>query len=329
MKRVILVTDTMSPDVNGVSTTISNYAAEIPKLGYELTVLGPGGLPHFKCPLSKGVRLAYDLQLERSMLDGLVAVHIATEGTLGLMARSFCIRSGIRFTTSYLTMYPEYLRHHLGLPEWLTRVYLRWFHEASSKVMCCTRQLAESLSWIPSQKCVCPKAVDSSSFSPSARVSRRDKVAIYVGRVSREKNLEAFCRLLMPARRVVVGDGPQLGEYRERFPDVEFVGAVDHGSLRDHYGWADLLVFPSKSDTYGLVMLEALACGTPVAAYPVNGALDLADNNTVFVDDDLNVAVATALFQADYQSCRGRVEGRTWSESASRLCSNLVFQRLQ
>ena len=329
MKRIVLVTDTCRPDVNGVATTIANYAREIPSLGYELTVVGPEGLPSLSCPMSRDVRLAYDLQFERSMFDGLVAVHIATEGTLGVMARSFCLRNGIKFTTSYLTMFPEYLKAHLGVPLFLTKAYLSWFHGRSSAVMCCTRHLAESLSWIKAPKKICPKAVDAASFRYEGSGRSGDKVALYVGRVSREKNLEAFCRLLMPARKVVVGDGPQLEEYRRSFPDVQFVGAVDHGSLPEYYGRADVFVFPSKTDTYGLVMLEALACGTPVAAYPVNGAMDLADNHTVFVDEDLDVAVTSALHHADYSRCRSRAVGRTWEESATRLCSNLVFQRVQ
>lgn len=327
MKRIILVTDTIAPDTNGVATTVRNYEREIRGLGYDLEVISPNGLPHISCPFSKDVRLAYDLQFHSRMFEGLFAVHIATEGTLGIAARSFCLRNDLKFTTSYLTMFPEYLKSHARVPLWLTRSYLSWFHGKSSRVMCCTRSLADSLNWIKTEKGVCPKGVDIGSFRCVDRNNGADKKALYVGRVSREKNLEAFCSLVMPRRKVVVGDGPQLAEYRARFPDVEFLGRVDHDCLSEHYGTADVFVFPSKTDTYGLVMLEALACGTPVAAFPVNGAMDLADNNTVFVDEDLDVAVTSALHHADYSACRDKVVGRTWMDSATKLCSQLVFQR--
>ena len=327
-KTIILVTDTYS-DVNGVSTTIKNYEKHIPELGYNLILLHPKDLPYFRCPFSKDVKLAYNLEFEKSYFKNLFAIHIATEGTLGLQARNFCIKNDIKFTTSYLTMFPEYLKHHLNLPTWITKKYFNWFHKKAEKVFCCTKDLANQIDWIKTKKAICPKGVNTSTFQIKNKERKKTKTALYVGRVSKEKNIEAFCDLSLPDEKIVVGDGPQLKELSEKYPKIKFVGKVCHENLMEFYQKADVFVFPSKTDTYGLVMLESLACGTPVAAYPVNGGLDLADNNTVFVDEDLNVAVMNVFDHADMnvQAYANKMFGKSWEKSVELFCSELIFNR--
>ena len=328
LKTIILVTDTYS-DTNGVSTTVKNYEKHIPNIGYDLIVLHPSDLPYFRCPFSNDVKLAFNLQFEKKYFEKPFAIHIVTEGTLGLQARNFCLKNSFKFTTSYLTMFPEYLKQHIKLPIWLTRKYFNWFHNKAEKVFCCTKDLANKLDWIKTKKYICPKGVDTSLFKMKIKESNSKKTALYVGRVSKEKNIEAFCDLHIPTQKTVVGDGPQLEELKIKYPNVNFVGKIGHENLVDYYQKADVFVFPSKTDTYGLVMLEALSCGTPVASYPINGGLDLADNNTVFVDEDLNVAVMNAFDHADRSlvSYKNKMYGKSWEESVESLCSELIFNQ--
>lgn len=325
-KTIILVTDTYS-DINGVSTTVKNYVKHIPNLGYNLILLHPSDLPYFKCPFSNDVKLAYGLEFKKSYFDNLFAIHIFTEGTLGLEARNFCVRNNIKFTTSYLTMFPEYLKKNAGIPEFLTKKYFNWFHGKSEKVFCCTQDLISQLNWIKNKKEICPKGVDTSLFKVKEKEKTIKKTALYVGRISKEKNIESFCNLYLPDEKIVIGDGPQINELVKKYPQVKFVGKVYHENLVKFYQDADVFVFPSKTDTYGLVMLEALACGTPVAAYPVNGGLDLADDKTVFVHEDLNIAVMNALDHADktITSYHKKIYKKSWEEVVKAFCNDLVF----
>lgn len=326
-KTIILVSDTCPPNTNGVSTTMKNYIKHIPELGYDLICITPDGLPYFNCPFSNDVKLAYGLEFKKEYFDKSFAVHIMTEGTLGIQARKFCIRNDIKFTTSYLTMFPEYIQKHLLVPIWITRKYFKWFHEKSEKVFCCTEDLANKLDWIKKEKAICPKGVDAQLFCIKKKKESNIKTALYVGRISREKNIDDFCKLNLPDIKIAVGDGPQLEELKKKYPTVSFIGKLKPEELVEYYQNADVFVFPSKTDTYGLVMLEALACGTPVVGYPINGALDLADDNTVFVDDDLNHAISIAFDHADKneETYKNKMAQKSWMKSTEELCSQLIF----
>ena len=321
MKKIILVSDTSYPDVNGVATTIRNYQANIK----ESCLLSSHDFKSFKCPFSNDVRLAYDVEFDKDLFTGNFAVHIFTEGTLGLSTRKFCLQNDIKFTTSYLTMFPEYIKSYTHIPLFITRAYFKWFHSKSSKVLCCTNDLVNKLSWLNHNNMkVSPKGVNLDFFKCKSDLTNNN-TALYVGRVSKEKNLDAFCQSTLPIQKIVVGDGPLLPYYKQKYKDVYFLGKKTGDELIQAYHNADVFVFPSKTDTYGLVMLEALACGLPVAAYPINGALDLQDEKTVFCDEILDTAISNAFSNLDVQSCREHAEQYSWDIATDKFLNNLIF----
>ena len=254
------------------------------------------------------------------------AIHIATEGPLGLAARGYCRKRGLPFTTSFHTFFPDYLYLRFRVPRGLSYGYLRWFHGQSQAVMISTPTMHRVLSERGFERLAqWTRAVDTDLFRP------RDKdfldlprpIYMYVGRVAVEKNLDAFLSLNLDGTKVVVGDGPQLPAFRTRYPDTLFVGAKTGEELASHYAAANVFVLPSRTETFGLVMLEALASGVPVAAYPVQGPLDIVTNPDVGVlDEDLASAARRAL-SLPAQRCREHALGYSWSESARQFLGNL------
>lgn len=327
--NILIVSDAWHPQVNGVVRTIGTVRAELEAMGHSVEVIGPDRFRTLPMPTYPEIRLALGAKRRLwAMIDGMRpdCIHIATEGPLGFAARSYCLKHGKPFTTAYHTRFPEYVRDRAPIPLALSYAVVRRFHKPSSAVMVATQTIEDALKgrgftnirrWT--------RGVDTKLFHP------RDKgfldlprpVSMYVGRVAVEKNLEDFLRLDLPGTKVVVGDGPAREELQRKYPGVHWVGAKHGEELAKHYAAADVFVFPSRTDTFGLVLLEALASGVPVAAYPVPGPLDVVDGSGAgCLDVDLKRAVEGAL-AIPAQTCRDYALGYSWRRSAEQFLSNL------
>jgi len=282
------------------------------------------------CPGYPEIRLA--LRPSRKLharLDELRSdhIHIATEGPLGQAARAFCLRRGLAFTSSYHTQFPEYIRKRLPVPLAVSYAFMRRFHNAAARTMVATSgQEAVLKQWRFRNIVRWTRGVDTTLFSPGERapLDVAHPLFTYAGRVAVEKNLEAFLSLELPGTKCVVGDGPALRSLRERYPNTLFPGYKFGKDLARHLAAADVFVFPSRTDTFGLVMLEAMACGVPVAAFPVTGPLDVVTHGvTGVLDEDLRTAALAAL-QLDRGRCRAEALKHTWAESSRQFSDNLV-----
>jgi glycosyltransferase involved in cell wall biosynthesis len=331
---VLIVSDAWRPQVNGVVRTLATLVAELQSLGIVAEVVGPDRFRTLPCPTYPDIRLSVLPKRKLARLMGEFrpdALHIATEGPLGIAARTLARAQGWTFTTAFHTRFPEYLRARTRVPTRISYAWLRRFHAAGHGLMVATESLRQELAARGFQDLrAWSRGVDLSLFQPEPRdpwPGLARPVALYVGRVSVEKNISAFLALDLPGSKVVVGDGPQLAALRRDFPDVHFAG-VKHGeALSRAYAGADVMVFPSRTDTFGLVMLESLACGTPVAAFPVTGPKDVlvgGGDAIGAVDDDLRAAVLRALAQGDRIACRAFAETFSWRACAERFVTNLV-----
>lgn len=258
------------------------------------------------------------------------AIHIATEGPLGLVARLYCRRNNIPFTTSYHTKFPEYVQARTRIPTSWTYAFMRWMHKDSNNVLVTSPSMKKELQANGFKNVeVWGRGVNTTLFHPSKRdgaiVNKYESPKmLYVGRVSIEKNLEAFFKVDTPGTKIVVGDGPLLEQYKRDYPDIIFVGAKVGEDLARYYASADVFVFPSKTDTFGIVMLEALASGTPIAAYPVTGPIDVVTNSMDgFLNDDIQKAITEAL-KCDRITIRQRSLKYKWSECAKVFVDNLT-----
>jgi glycosyltransferase involved in cell wall biosynthesis len=327
--NILIVTDAWHPQVNGVVRTISTLCGELETMGHRVTVIGPDGFPSLPMPGYGEIRLALRTGRLAAMIDALhpTCIHIATEGPLGNAARRYCLRRGKPFTTAYHTRFPEYIRDRAPVPLALSYALLRRFHRPATAVMVATmsieldlrsRGFANIRRWT--------RGVDTGLFRPRAKdlFDLPRPVALSVGRVAVEKGLEDFLRLDLPGSKVVVGDGPARSALMKKYPHVHWAGARHGEDLARHYASADVFVFPSRTDTFGLVLLEALACGVPVAAYPVPGPLDvLGGSDAGCLDTDLKRAVESALVIAP-ERCRAFALNYTWRASAEQFLANLT-----
>ena len=403
VKKLLLVTDAWEPQTNGVVTTLQQVARHLPDFGFEARVVHPGRFKQAPLPSYPEIRISRNpwklreiLQLEQPD-----ACHVATEGPLGLYARSLFHRRGIPFTTSLHTKFPEYAHQRIRLPLRLGYAFIRWFHRPAERTLCTTASFKqELLGWGLRDLVVWSRGVDTDRFRPATErpgteslgverpgtdslgverpgtenpgversgmerfaterpgangealsgngedssagggdpsdggevlsgggdvsVRRRPRL-LYVGRIAVEKNVAAFLDLELDAEKIIVGDGPQRAELEARYPHAQWLGYRKGQPLVDEYAAADAFVFPSRTDTFGLVMLEALACGTPVAAYPVTGPKDVVQQGvTGWLDEDLNVAVHKAL-QVSRTDCRAYAVANGWPAIAGRLADNLA-----
>lgn len=302
MKRLALVTDAWLPQVNGVVTTIAELRAGIVARGIELELIEPSAFRRIACPGYREIELALlPGRRVRRQLDAFApdAIHIATEGPLGGAARAYCLRRGLRFTTAFHTRFPEILARALHVPERWGYAWFRRFHAPAAAVMVPSPGMLSVLeSHGFSNLHVWLHGVDLSLFEPQPRadLGLPRPVWLYVGRVSYEKNLQAFLDLDLPGTKVVYGVGPLLEGFKRAHPEVHWGGLVPRLDLARVYSAAGVFVFPGRSETFGLVMLEAMACGTPVAAYPVAGPLDVIGNSCGgAMDIDLRAAALRAL----------------------------------
>lgn len=331
--RILLVTDAWAPQVNGVVVTLRNTVGWLERWGHQVTVLSPEGFRTMPMPTYPEIPLAlFPAREVARRVEALApdAIHISTEGPLGSAARAFCVKHGLAFTTAYHTCFPEYVKPRFGVPLAITYAWLRRFHSASSAVLVSTpairgllesRGFANIVQW--------SRGVDTDLFVPAAKrfCDLRRPVFLYVGRVAVEKNLPAFLSLDLPGTKVVVGDGPDRRKLEERYPDAVFVGAKHGPELASYYQRADVFVFPSRTDTFGLVLAEAMACGTPVAAYPVRGPIDVVkDPEAGVLDNDLAGAAMAAL-ALDRAKVRRYGERFSWERSTQQFLAALVPAR--
>jgi glycosyltransferase involved in cell wall biosynthesis len=329
--RIALVSDAWTPQVNGVVRTLTTLSHELGQMGHEVVTVTPDLFRSIPCPTYPEIRLALKPRrrvarlLEELSPD---AIHIATEGPLGIAARAFCMRRGLAFTTAYHTRFPEYVSARFKVPVKLSYAALRRFHGPSRAVMVATQTIEDDLARRGFQNLKrWTRGVDAGRFRPAADKSFLDlprPIFLTVARIAVEKNLPAFLDLDLPGSKVVVGDGPLLPELRRRYPDVHFAGLKEGEDLAAYYAAADAFVFPSRTDTFGLVLIEALASGVPVAAYPVPGPLDVIDGSGAgILDEDLRRA-ALAVLHIPADRCRAHSLNFSWSESARQFLGNLA-----
>lgn len=327
MKRVLIVTDAWSPQVNGVVRTLQATGSELERQGHMVRFLTPEGHKTIPCPTYPEIRLALfpgrSLTKEIEAFDP-DALHIATEGPLGWAARAIALRHGLQFTTAYHTRFPEYVQARTGLPVPVSAAVLRHFHAPSKGVMVPSKTIISELTQRGFQNLRhWTRGVDTALFRPIAVERSSAPVFLYVGRVAVEKNIEAFLSLKLPGEKWVVGDGPQMPSLQRRYPDVHWKGVRKGEALAEVYNQASVFVFPSRTDTFGLVMAEAMACGTPVAAFPVAGPLDVVGPGAGVLSDDLAQAAAQALAcnRADVLQWARQF---TWPEATRQFQSYLV-----
>ncbi len=319
--RVLIVTDAWSPQVNGVVTSLQALIAELRGLGHLVKLLSPADFRHIPCPTYPEIPLVWDVWNVGAAIRDFRpdCVHLATEGPLGWTARRWLSKRGLAFSSAIHTRFPEYVHTRWPrIPLSWGYAYLRQFHRPSQSVLVTTERLrSEFHGWGLQRLNLWRKGVDLKCFQPPTEASVPGRlVFLYVGRVAPEKNLEAFLCLDLPGEKHVVGDGPQRAELETRYPQVRFLGYQHGAALAHAYSDASVLVFPSRTDTYGLVMLEALACGTPVAAFPVPGPLDVLEQGvTGVMDEDLRAACLAAL-SLDRRRCAQEAAKQSWRASA-------------
>jgi glycosyltransferase involved in cell wall biosynthesis len=327
--KILFITDAWHPQINVVVRTLSTTGRELEKMGHTVGFIGPDRFRTMPLIGYTEIRVAVK---PRRKLERLIAefapdaIHIATEGPLGWAGRAICRRKGLAFTTSYHTCFPEYLAERWPIPKSLSYAVLRNFHSASAAVMVATPTISRLLSdrgfanikrWT--------RGVDTELFRPRRKdfLDAPRPISIYVGRVAVEKNIEAFLSADIPGTKYVVGGGPQLAALMKRYPATRFVGPRDGDELASYFAAADVFVFPSRTDTFGLVMLEALASGVPVAAFPVPGPLDVIGNSDIGVlDEDLGRAASRAL-EIDPARCRDFALTHSWQAAAHQFLSNV------
>jgi len=332
--RIALVTDAAPPQVNGVVRTLKQLGKELEQLGHKVTYITPDLFRTVPLPTYKEIRIALGAKhrvaqlLEEFRPD---AIHIATEGPLGLAARRYCLNNGLSFTTSFHTRFPEYLHARFRVPERWTYALVRRFHAPAKAVMAATPLLISELEGRGFKNLrLWSRGVDTNLFKPkpvtTTKATGKEPLWLYVGRVAVEKNIDAFLDLDLPGTKKVVGDGPRLDFLKRKYPAAEFAGPLFGENLAKAYAEADCFVFPSKTDTFGLVLIEALASGTPVAAYPVQGPLDvIADAPVGRLDKDLKTACLAAL-EADPETCRAYAMNFSWEACSRQFLSNLSIR---
>ncbi|WP_337269019.1 glycosyltransferase family 4 protein [Oryzifoliimicrobium ureilyticus] len=331
-ERLVIVTDAWHPQVNGVVRSIENTNRELAKMGIEVAMVTPGQFHNVPCPTYPEIRLSIAsyrkvaAEIERHQP---AYVHIATEGPLGFRARRWCLRNNMAFSTSYHTRFPEYVAARLPIPESWLYSFVRRFHNSGAGCMVATPSLAEELSHRGLRNLMpWSRGIDTNLFKPNALEDRPfglpRPIFMTVGRVAPEKNLPAFLDLDLPGSKVVVGDGPARAELQKAYPDVLFTGVKFGEELAHAYAQADVFVFPSKTDTFGNTILEALASGVPVAAYPVTGPLDIIGDKVSVgaLDNDLGKACLAAL-GASRDEARTLATRYSWEAATEQFITNI------
>ncbi|MGG7519048.1 glycosyltransferase family 4 protein [Allorhizobium undicola] len=336
--RLTIITDAWHPQVNGVVRSIENTNAELMRMGVNITMITPEAFRSIPMPTYPEIRLS--LTTPRAVGKALAAsqpelIHIATEGPLGLLARRWCVKTGMAFSTSYHTRFPEYVAARAPIPlSWLY-AYVRWFHRAGGACMVATESLKAELEGKGLRNLrLWSRGIDTSLFHPrplsDTPFGLPRPIFMTVGRVAVEKNLPAFLDLDLPGSKVVVGDGPARAELQARYPHVLFTGVKFGAELAEAYAEADVFVFPSRTDTFGNTILEALASGVPVAAYPVTGPKDILKDRPEAgaLNQDLRLACLEAL-SASRQQARQLAEAFSWAAASRQFLDNVIEAKTQ
>ncbi len=331
MKTILIITDNLQDQINGVVTTYKNIEAVAIFDNYRIVYIDPGRFSYVDCPRYNELKIAFPWKIGQAIEEiSPDHIHIATEGPLGLCARQYLDKHGYRYNTAYHTKFPEGIRKLFGVPETLTWPLIRWFHKHSGKVLTTTDSMVKQLknNGFDGEIISWTRGVDRNIFYPDA-IPHKGTVLVCVSRVSKEKNLEDFFKLDYPnSKKIMVGDGPMREYYESKYPDVEFVGYKTGLELAAYYNLADVFVFPSKWETFGLVMIEAMACGTPVAAYPVQGPLDVVEEGvTGCLDFDINRAITNAL-ELDRNKVHQGSMRWSWEKAWEIFRDNLVPARV-
>src|SRR5215831_12656132 len=329
----MIVTDAWFPQTNGVVNTLSQTAASLVRSGHEVQFVTPQDFRTFPCPTYPEIRVAFrpmkTLARKVKAFEP-QALHIATEGPLGFAARRYCLNNGLRFTTSYHTQFPQYLKSRWPIPLWLSYAALRRFHAAAQRCMVSTQSMENELH----KRGFCNlvrwrRGVDTELFRPRGKefLQLPRPIAAYVGRLAVEKNVDAFLQMPWRGSKIVIGDGPERARLEARYREAVYVGFRYGEDLAAHLAAADVLVFPSLTDTFGLVNLEAMACGVPVAAFPITGPIDVIDDGvTGALDPDLAKAAERAL-RVDPRACRARALQSSWTACTREFEANLISCR--
>jgi glycosyltransferase involved in cell wall biosynthesis len=329
--RIAFITDAWHPQINGVVTTIQNTCTTLEKSGHQIKLITPDQFLTIPCPSYPSIRLAIGCyrKLSQQLTEfNPQRIHIATEGPLGLAARRYCLKHNLAFTTSFHTLFAEYINLRFRIPISVGYSFLRWFHRPAVKVMVATQSVESDLKsrGFKSHFVRWSRGVNPDFYYPRAEdyLSLPRPISMFVGRVAIEKNIDAFLCLDIPGTKVVVGDGPQLKELKEKYPEAVFVGFLSGEPLARHMAAADVFVFPSRTDTFGIVLLDALASGVPVAAFPVTGPLDVITSDKVGkLDEDLITAITEAL-KLDPNDCRNFAMNYSWANCTEQFFNNLV-----
>ncbi len=301
MKKILIVTDNLHDQINGVVTTYKNIETYAIRDGYQFVYITPNEFSYFDCPVYNEVKIALPRQMGEKIEEiNPNHIHIATEGPVGLWARAYLTKHDFRYNTAYHTKFPEGLKTLLGLPESITWKYIKWSHKHTGKVLTTTESMVKQLKEKGLKSDIIPwtRGVDRSIFKSTLRTKTNDQLnLVCVSRISKEKNLDDFCSLnYFHAKKILVGDGPYREELEQKYPDVEFVGFKTGADLATYYANADVFVFPSRWETFGIVMIEAMACGTPVAAYPCQGPLDVVKHGvTGYLRENLKLSITECL----------------------------------
>jgi glycosyltransferase involved in cell wall biosynthesis len=328
-KKILIVTDNLPDQINGVVTTYKNIEACAIRDDYTVVYLDPRRFRYVDCPGYNEVKIAFPWNVGK-ILEEISPnhIHIATEGCIGLRVRQYCDANGIRYNTAYHTKFPEGLAKLFGIPESLTWKFVRWFHKHSGKVLTTTETMVKDLQSHGFGKEVISwtRGVDREIFNTTHRQdNNNEKYLLCVSRVSKEKNLEEFFKLDYPGyRKIMVGDGPMLETYKKQYPDVIFTGFKTGVDLARYYANAEVFVFPSQWETFGIVMIESMACGTPVAAFPCDGPRDVIDDGiTGYMDNNLADAVFMCL-KLDREKVVEGSERWTWENAWKIFKQNLT-----
>jgi len=327
-KKILIITDNLPDQINGVVTTYKNIEAMAILDGYTVDYINPSRFRYIDCPGYNEVKLTFPWRMGKEIKKiNPDYIHIATEGPLGLWARAYLSKHNIRHNTAYHTKFPEGLAKLFGIPESLTWRYVRWFHKHSGKVLTTTDTMKRDLlahkfddniiSWT--------RGVDREIFNPTHRVKTTSRYILCVSRVSKEKNLEDFFELNYPGYlKIMVGDGPMLETYKKKYPDVHFTGFKTGVDLAEYYANAEVFVFPSKWETFGIVMIESMACGTPVAAFPCDGPKDVIEQGvTGFMNESLGDAINSCL-QLNRKSIYKGSSKWSWDNAWQTFRDNLI-----
>lgn len=328
--RILIATDAWHPQINGVLRTLLAVAEALTSVGETVRFLNPEGMLTIGVPSYRDIRLGLPRPgevAERIAAIAPDAIHIATEGSIGHLVRRYCVRRGRPFTTSFHTRFADYIAARWPVPEEIAWAWLRWFHNGSRATMASTPSLMQELSARGFRNVMrWPRGVDTSLFRPrEQQLSCFPRpVFLSVGRIAIEKNLEAFLALDLPGTKIVVGDGPARGELAARYPTALFVGEKHGEQLAALFAAADVFVFPSRTDTFGLVLLEALSSGTPIAGFPVAATRDVVGHAPVAaLDSDLRAACLGAL-RLSRSACRDYAQTMTWQDSARCFVGNIL-----